>query len=184
MLAVTSTETQSPEAWTRLESSPQWRALTDSQRIWVTQFLATGNALSATRAGYKTKSEANNRVLSYELAKNKSIVAALDVATGKIIPVKSEREILIETVRKQLRAAEKGSIAASKFTAQLERLQLGGKSDEVESDTGEAPKTSASDSTSRVPAGATALADISGVVRGYRTADGQYVQLADVEVTR
>jgi hypothetical protein len=117
-------ESQNPEAWTRLESSPQWRALTDSQRIWVTQFLATGSALSATRAGYKTKSEANNRVLSYELAKNKSIVAALDVAAGNI---KTEREILIETVRAQLRAAEKGSVAASKFSAQLERLVLDGK---------------------------------------------------------
>jgi len=122
MSAAAQIEIQSLETWARLESSPQWAALTDSQRVWVTQFLATGSALLATKAGYRAKSEQNSRVLSYELAKNKTIVAALEVAAGK---VKTEREILIETVREQLRASEKGSIAASKFTAQLERLQLG-----------------------------------------------------------
>jgi hypothetical protein len=44
------------------------------------------------------------------------------------------------------------------------------------------PQTVALDS--RVPAGATALADDQGVIRGYRAADGNYVQLADVEVLR
>jgi hypothetical protein len=125
MSEVATVQTESPEVWSRLENSPQWAALTDSQRVWVTQFIATGSALLATKAGYHAKSETNARVLSYELSKNKSIVAALDVAAGKIIAVKSEREILIATVRKQLRAAEKGSIAASKFTAQLERLEIG-----------------------------------------------------------
>jgi len=122
MSTVASIEIQSPEAWSRLESSLEWANLTNAQKVFVTQFLATGSALSATRAGYHAKSETNARVLSYELAKNPSIVAALDVAAGK---VKTERESLIETVRAQLKAAEKGSIAASKFTAQLERLKLG-----------------------------------------------------------
>jgi hypothetical protein len=125
MSAVASTRIESPEVWSRLESSAEWKNLTDSQRVWVTQFLATGSALAATKAGYKSKSEANARVLSYELAKNPSIVAALDVAAGKVSPVKTERDVLIATVRRQLKAAEKGSIAASKFTTQLERLQLG-----------------------------------------------------------
>jgi hypothetical protein len=133
MSTVASIEIQSPEAWSRLENSPQWAALTDSQRVWVTQFLATGSALSATKAGYHASSAANARVLSYELAKNKSIVAALDVAAGNISPVKTEREILIATVQAQLKAAEKGSIAASKFTAQLERLQLSGNTEDDES---------------------------------------------------
>jgi hypothetical protein len=124
MSAVAPTQIESPEVWTRLESSPEWAALTDSQRVWVTQFLATGSALLATQAGYKAKSEASNRVLSYELAKNKTIGAALDVANGK---VKTDRERLIDDVRAHLKAAEKGSVAASKFAAQLERLVLGAK---------------------------------------------------------
>jgi len=135
-LAPIELESQSPEIMFRLANSPQWAALTDSQKIWVIQFLATGNALSATRSAYKTKSEANNRVLSYELRKNPTIVAALDAATGKVTPVKSERLRLIEieqrqrkkligTVEKQLKAAKEGSIAASKFSDQLERLKLG-----------------------------------------------------------
>jgi hypothetical protein len=138
MSAVAPTEIHSPETWTRLEQSPQWAALTDSQRVWVTQFIATGSALLATQAGYKAKSEANARVLSYELAKNPSILAALDIAAGKVSPAKTARERLIATeqrqrkqliatVRKQLKAAiaDHSHIAAEKLTAQLERLQLG-----------------------------------------------------------
>jgi hypothetical protein len=134
MSAVVQIEIQNPD-WSRLEQSPQWKNLTDSQRLWVTQFLATGNALSATKAAYKAK-PANARVLSYELAKNPSILAALDVAAGNI---KSEREILIETVRAQLKAAEKGSVAASKFSAQLERLVLDGKPEVEDEPEAEAP---------------------------------------------
>jgi hypothetical protein len=126
MSAVAPIQVESPAVWTRLESSLEWFALTDSQRIWVIQFLATGSTLSATKVGYKASSDANSRVLSYEIAKNKTIVAALDVAAGK---VKTEREILIQEVTQQLKSAERGSIAASKFTAQLERLQLGVKPD-------------------------------------------------------
>jgi hypothetical protein len=142
------------------------RALTDSQRLWITQFLATESALAATKVAYKAKSEANNRVLSYEIAKNKSIVAALDVAAGRIpkVVVQTERETteqrqrqqLIATVRKQLKAAETGSIAASKFSAQLERLQLGVKP-EVEDDP-ETPEASSTD-TQAFPIGSIIVQD-------------------------
>jgi non-homologous end joining protein Ku len=37
---------------------------------------------------------------------------------------------------------------------------------------------------SRIPAGATQLVDKAGVVRGYKTADGKYVQLAEVAVSK
>jgi hypothetical protein len=83
----------------------------------------SGSALSATKAAYpKAKSDVNARVMGYELRKNKAIVAALDVAAGR---VKTDRDILIETVQEQLKFAEKGSIAAAKLTVQLERLQIG-----------------------------------------------------------
>jgi hypothetical protein len=125
------------EVWNRLKNSTAWAALTESQKVFVTEFVATGSALLATKAGYHAKSDANARVLSYELAKNPTIVAALDVAAGK---VKTDREILIEEVRRQLRAAERGSVAASKFSAQLERLLLGGKLEVEEKPNAEAPK--------------------------------------------
>src|SRR6266404_3675814 len=148
MSATAQIEIQSLETWTRLESSPQWAALTDSQKVFVTQFLATGSALLATKAGYNAKSDANARVLSYKLSKNKTIVAALEVAAGR---VKTEREILIETVQAQLQASEKGSIAASKFTAQLERLQLGIKMGPHEIVDGDEPEAEDSQPTAEAP---------------------------------
>jgi hypothetical protein len=110
------------EAGKRLEKSLEWSALTNPQKVFVVVFVATGSALEATKAGYKTKSEANARVMSYELAKNKSIMAALDVARGI---ERSEKDLLVAEVRSQLRAAERGSIAASRLAAQLERLTVG-----------------------------------------------------------
>ncbi len=116
-------------SWSRLELSPEWVRLTPPQRVFVVEFLATGSAFLATKVGYRAKSEKNSRVLSYELAKNPFIVAAVDVATGR---VRSEREILISEVQRQLKAAETGSIAATKLTAQLERLILGGQQEELD----------------------------------------------------
>jgi phage terminase small subunit len=113
---------EAPVDWSLLEQSAAWRDLTKQQQLWVLDFLVSGSALSATKAAYHASSDVNARVMGYELRKNKSIVAALDVAAGK---VKTDRDILIETVQEQLKFAEKGSIAAAKLTVQLERLQIG-----------------------------------------------------------
>jgi hypothetical protein len=114
---------ENPEVQSRLESSAAWKNLTKSQQLWVLDFIVNGNALAATKAAYpKAKSDNNVRTLSYEVRKNKSILAALDAAEGR---VRTERELFTEEVRAQLRASPKGSIAASKFSAQLERLVLG-----------------------------------------------------------
>jgi len=131
------------ESWERLEKSSQWAALTAPQKLWVVVFVATGSALEATKTAYKAKSEVNARVLSYELAKNPKIIAALDAAQGV---VRSERDMLVAEVKAQLRAAERGSIAASKLAAQLERLLLPGVSNavnaspEAEDSSAETPK--------------------------------------------
>jgi hypothetical protein len=117
MLAAEQIETS--ETWNRLESSAQWAALNPAQKLWVTQFLATGNTLAATKAAYSPKNEKQAVSLSYEKAKTPGIVAAIDVAVGK---VKTERDEFIEEVRAQLKSAPKGSEAAAAFTAQLERL--------------------------------------------------------------
>jgi len=158
MSAVIPIQIENPkDSWQRLESSPEWAGLTTSQRVWVTQFLATGSALLATKAGYKASSYLNARILSYELAKNSSIVAAIDVATGR---VRSEREILIAEVKRQLKSAEKGSVAASRLAAQLERLILGGQpeiDDEPANDV--QPDVNAKPSTQTFPIGAVLVQD-------------------------
>jgi hypothetical protein len=171
------------EAWTRLEKSPQWAALTPSQKIWIVVRLATGSALDATLAGYKAKSEANARVLSYELAKNPSIVAALNVAMGKTpapATVKNERARLVREVRKQLRAAEEGSVAASRLSAQLERLIL--PAQEITSypvPSTDSQLNAKASSPSQVPADALEVFSdpVSGVAIGFRAANGEVVKL-------
>ena len=196
MSAVATTQFESTAACTRLESSPQWAALTEQQRIWVTQFLATGSALLATRTAYKAKSEANARVLSYEIAKNHRILAALDVAAGKASPVKTERERLIATeqrqrkqliatVRKQLAAAEQGSTAAQRFTAQLERLTIGIKvsrpaiDDERETDSPIDAGTFGAPLAQKVPEDALEVWSDpkTGVLIGYRDRSGEAIKL-------
>jgi len=131
-MATQTIQIETPDVWVRLADSPQWEALTEPQKVFVLEFLTTGSVLQATKAAYNTSSEQNARVLSYELSKNPTIRAALDVAAGRVLPemvtpakIEPARKKLIALVRKQLKAAELGSVAASKFTTQLERLKLG-----------------------------------------------------------
>lgn len=179
----------------RLEASPEWANLTTQQRVWVTVYLATGgSALTATKVAYpKAKSEKNSRVMSYELAKNSRILAALSVAAGKFVPEKTEterlaegeerqRKSLIRTVQKQLDAAEPGSIAAQKFSDQLERLKIGVKRGPYnKADKVKAEQTSVSvveDSTPQVPSDALEVwHDKDGALLGYRNAEGEAIKL-------
>jgi hypothetical protein len=176
-----------PVAWEQFRTSHEWRALSPARKVWVAEFIVGSDAFAATRKAYPKAKDKSARCMTYQLRKNPEIVAALEFYQGGL-----NREMLISEVRAQLRAAEPGSIAAAQFATQLERLTLGitlgrRKHDDDDADndskpTVKTPKPGAS--SSRVPAGATALADKNGVIRGYRTATGEYVQLADVEVSR
>jgi hypothetical protein len=111
-----------PISWEALTASEQWRSLTPQQRAWVNAFVSNGgDPIGATRTAYHCKSERNARCLSYEVRKHPAVVAALGFWQGK-----TDRDLLIEQVRFQIRHAEPGSVAASRFIAQLERLILGG----------------------------------------------------------
>jgi hypothetical protein len=104
---------------------------------------------------------------------------------------KTERDIQIEGLRHALKkmppyAQERARRLLAELTGLISTDGQSKAVDEprAEDSKAEAPKIGESNSESRVPAGATALVDRDGVIKGYRSADGQYVQLADVEVTR
>jgi hypothetical protein len=173
-----------------LQASPEYIACSPKMQVWLTTLITNGfQYTDATVAAYPTcKSRETARVFSHAIRHWPKIQAALNLYLNK-----SEREILLDKVRNAIRNAEAGSIAEQRLLAQEERLLFGGTPDAEDDNepTTENPKpqtidcgVTAAPATSRVPVGATPLVDAEGVVRGYRTADGQYVQLADVEVVR
>src|SRR5258708_23524343 len=72
-MATQTIQIETPDVWVRLADSPQWEALTESQKVFVLEFLTTGSVLQATKAAYNTSSEQHARVLRYELSKNPTI---------------------------------------------------------------------------------------------------------------
>jgi hypothetical protein len=114
--------------WSRLGTSAQWQNLTVPQRVWCVVKLAGASDSDSTGIAYNTTSPENCRILSYEIAANPRIVSALAVAAGlHVPPIRAERErkMLIRECRRQLKATERGSLAAAQMMAQLERLTVG-----------------------------------------------------------
>jgi hypothetical protein len=177
MSAVAVVQPETSMTWERLEASAQWTALTVKQKIWFVVFMGTGDALVATRAAFDCKSERNMKIMSYEARRHPALRSAIGFYCGR-----SERELFLEELQRTI--SRESGIAKTKSQALYARLAFGVESLEVSAGT----STTAADvpckakSDARVPAGATALADKSGVIRGYRTAEGKHVQLAAVEV--
>jgi hypothetical protein len=117
-----------------LAQTIEFSHLSARQAVWaltyVQNFLDTGTCDSflATKAAYKCASDETSRIFGYQVQANPKIRLVLNRFFGdspEQAVLKTERERLITIVRKQLKAAVPGSIAAEKFSAQLERLQLG-----------------------------------------------------------
>jgi hypothetical protein len=165
----------------RLILSEQWTRLTQPQRRWVTEFIASADPVKATRLAYRCKSEESARVYSYEIRRHPAVRAAVAVFNGK-----SQRDLLIEDLRENIRKSKPGSIARTKSLALLARLTLGvdvemdGRLASHAGESAEAPAeahASTPDTDRKVPAGALAWINKDGVVIGYRDADGKDVQL-------
>ncbi|MBZ5662393.1 MAG: hypothetical protein LAO08_18480 [Acidobacteriia bacterium] len=155
--------------------SPEFAACTAKQQAFLLALIETQDFTKAVLAAYGSKNARQAQIFSYAVREVASVKAALNVYLGK-----SPLDVLYEEVVSNLKHAEPGSVAASRFLAQKERLLLG-LAPAKDDDEVETPRPATD---SRIPTGAMPLVDSSGVVRGYRTADGQYVQLANVEVTR
>jgi hypothetical protein len=102
-----------------LTDSREWRRLTSQQKVFVLDFLTTGDARHATDAAFPKAAVASRRSLQYQVLRAPGVVDALEY--WKFL---TPRTALIEIVRQNLKAAEPGSTSASKFAIQLERLLL------------------------------------------------------------
>jgi hypothetical protein len=187
-----------------LEARAEWQILTPKQQAFLRAYVQSGvttgtyDALAAVRTAYPTVDK-NAKIFSSEILANPKIDRILCLHFGWTEHDKQAKanaqhrksiKQLLRAIRFQLKHAEPGSIAAQRLTSQWRSALLGLTPDDAEP----APENSkpqvidagtcAAPSTSRVPVGATPLVDAAGIVRGYKTADGEYVQSAVVEVVR
>jgi Terminase small subunit len=165
-------------------TSERYRALTDRQKVFVTAYLASGNAVKAVREAYRCKSDQTARVMTYQLLQHPRVADCIAELKGK-----TERDIQIEGLRRDLWKCRPGGYERARFLSMY--LQLTGllkppteaelRPDRQAKSRAKASKITPANPLDRVPADATPLADKNGIVRGYKTADGKFVQLADVE---
>jgi hypothetical protein len=115
-----------PAVW----ASEQWKRLTPQQRVWVLKFIVSDDPIASTRTAYPTATDKSVKCMSYELRKNPGILSALDFYNGK-----TDLEIDLDEIQKQIDAAEPGSIAATKLIALKASLKRGVKPTSEEPET-------------------------------------------------
>jgi hypothetical protein len=176
----TVTKTRGVITLSDLQASPEYLACSSKMRLWLTTLIENGfDYPAATAAAFNCK---NPRVFSYAVRNWTKVRAALNLYLGR-----SEQDAFLDDLQKTIRRAPAGSdrqVRAQALFARLKWNVSSPASDEPDAPAPSKHKTPEAASDSRIPAGATPLVDGSGVVRGYRTSDGQYVQMANVEVAR
>jgi hypothetical protein len=167
----------------QLHEQTCYRELPPKQKKAVDVFIQNGgNKTEAVLAAYKVKSKENARVLSYAVFGSPTVIACL-AAYFQDDPLASfTRACYAAYRRKKLTGAQVQALALiAKIngwgSAALPTEMLHGR--DAEPEESQAPVEPIP--TTRVPAGATPLVDDQGIVRGYKTEAGDYVQLADVE---
>jgi|HubBroStandDraft_2_1064218.scaffolds.fasta_scaffold441552_2 hypothetical protein len=99
-----------------LNSNP-WKRLRPQQQVWFVEFIATGNAQTATRCAYPAAKATSLVPMAYEIQRSPRIRAALEFWN------KTANDIqMIRIVRAQLEAAKPGSPTAARFSKQLQSL--------------------------------------------------------------
>jgi hypothetical protein len=100
----------------------EWQRLTARQKFWLETYLASGNDRQlATNCSYEISGE-NARTFSYQIVHQKKIQAALNRYFNK-----SERDIFIEQLERDLKTAKPGSAARAKLQETLAQLKFGAK---------------------------------------------------------
>jgi hypothetical protein len=167
----TATPTQGAITRKEFHASKEFLALTDKQRVWVDAFVDSQDAGQATRTAYGDQTDSAYRaMLTRKVETSPRVLAALDLFYGR-----SPKEKFLRDLQLDIKRAK----GVAKIEARRLFAKIAGLDGSPDSAVPVPPVLR-----SRVPAGATALADENGVVRGYRTADGEYVRLAEVVVER
>lgn len=170
------------ESKAELILSKQWMDCTDQQRIFVSEFISNGEkAFEATKVAYPDAKPESQKVMQYQILRSSAVAAALELWTWLGRGAQTQ---MITLMSVQLKAAEPGSVAAEKFTAQLERLTIGAPKPGRRAADDETMPNSKTEP--QVPEGATKLYHKdTGELLGYKTVEGDYVQLpSPVEVVR
>src|ERR1700675_2335592 len=122
----------------QFQRSTEWRALTVKQQKWLIVYLYTNDALAATKSAFSCATETNAKCLSREMQKHRAIIAALDAWNGK-----SERQIVLDKLQRNIDASKPGSYVCAKFYAQWLKMKF-----DIDSEDGKAkPEVSATVST-------------------------------------
>jgi hypothetical protein len=106
-----------------LVASSEWRHCTRQQRLFLAAYITNGNdGRAAIRHAYPDANLKSQSAMVSQVLHSNAVVEALDFWKWRSANTRAQ---LIETCRKQLAAAEPGSVAAGGFAVQLERLILG-----------------------------------------------------------
>jgi hypothetical protein len=108
-----------------LKSSACFRRMTGPQKNWLIEYLKTGSIHAATCAAYPDAKSESKATMGYQIQKSQAVMDCLDFLRFR--DAQSSRRSLIDIVRKQLEAAEPGSVSAQRLCAQLQSLTLGAK---------------------------------------------------------
>jgi hypothetical protein len=108
-----------------LKASAPFRRITISQQNWLLEMLRTGSIHAATRAAYPDAKNSSQATMAYQIQKSQAILDCLD--WYRFRDAESSRQALIDIVRKQLEAADPGTVSAQRLCAQLQSLTLGAK---------------------------------------------------------
>jgi hypothetical protein len=103
-----------------LNSEP-WQRLTPHQKTWVIEFIASHDALNATRLAYPKAAEKSLLPMSYEIQRSQRVKDAIEFWDKT-----TKRIVMIEIIKAELVASEPGSAAAANFSNQLQQLLLEG----------------------------------------------------------
>ncbi len=163
--------------------------LTPKQQKLVKTFIeSNGNRILAVTTAYDVKNAEVARVLSYEVFANPKIIACLAIYFQDDPLDVFKREVERAWRNRRLSVAQ---VQAMKIYCDLNGWGSGSlpnlhgrepaKPVSPAKSRAKSPKVTPADPLARVPEGATPLMDKAGVLRGYKTASGVYVQLADVE---
>jgi len=185
MATTLKSETKGVMTLDELKRSPEYAECSDKMKRWLVTLIENGfDYTAATATAFTCKYPEK---FSHSVRKWPAIRVALNRYLGR-----SEQDVFLADLQETIRRAPKGSDRHVRALALYARMRFGVDTPGGEAEPqapaatnkSEAPAKSKVVTDSRVPVGATALADKQGVIRGYRTPDGQYVQLADVEVGR
>ena len=103
-----------------MEASEQWGALTPRLKMWCATYSLHRDAVAATRAVYKCKTDHNAKIMSYEIRKHKNVSVCIALLDGK-----TERDIFIDGLRETIQRAPAGGHVRLRAQALLARLLYG-----------------------------------------------------------